>query len=88
LSKYLSFHKSVHQLFKCELCFGEILTDENSDVSSQAEEGFIDDYNKWHVGMFKCELCFGEILTDENSDVSSQAEEGFIDDYNKWHVGM
>jgi hypothetical protein len=41
--------RKVHQLFKCEPCFGEITTDENIDVSSQAEERFRDHYNKWQV---------------------------------------
>jgi hypothetical protein len=39
----------MHQLFKCEPYFGEITTYKNSDVSSQAEGGFRDHYNKWHV---------------------------------------
>jgi hypothetical protein len=39
--------RKVHQLFKCEPCFGEITTDENVDVSSQAEERFRDHYSKW-----------------------------------------
>jgi hypothetical protein len=30
--------QKVHQLFKSKHCFGEIITDENNDVSSQAEE--------------------------------------------------
>jgi hypothetical protein len=37
----------VHQLFKYEPCFGEITTDDNSDVISQAEEMM--HYRKWQV---------------------------------------
>jgi hypothetical protein len=49
LEQIFESSRKVHQLFKCEPCFGEIIIDENSGVLSQAEEGFRDHYNKWHL---------------------------------------